>query len=297
MEFQPLDLDQASKFISYFNDLDTRTCDYTAGGMFMWRDYYHMEYCIDHDTLFTRQLVDGQLYYNLPLSDHIPASLDRLIRSVTADGSSVKFWTIPENQLPLFSPYSDKTVENLADYSDYLYDARELFELSGSKYRIPRNHIHQFERSVSDWCFVPIDDSNIPDVIHFFLSVYDPLLDDSFEGEENNKTLEVLKNFRKYNATGGILLSGKAIIGFTIGEILHDTLFVHIEKADRSYRGAYQKLSHEFLASFHPGSFTYVNREEDMGDPGLRRSKESYNPIMKLQKYLVEVKGSYATAH
>ena len=32
-------------------------------------------------------------------------------------------------------------------------------------------------------------------------------------------------------------------------------------------------------------TFTYLNREEDTGAPGLRRAKQSYRPVLWLKKY------------
>ena len=67
-----------------------------------------------------------------------------------------------------------------------------------------------------------------------------------------------------------------------------DTLIIHIEKADTAFDGAYQKLVCEYAKMF-AGSAQYVNREEDLGDPGMRQSKEQYHPVALLEKYLVRV--------
>ena len=88
---------------------------------------------------------------------------------------------------------------------------------------------------------------------------------------------------------GGVLYAGSEVVGFSLGEIIHDTLFTHIEKADRSVKGAYQMLVNQFAARFADGRVQFINREEDMGDEGLRRAKQAYHPITQLKKYSIEV--------
>ena len=38
-------------------------------------------------------------------------------------------------------------------------------------------------------------------------------------------------------------------------------------------------------------NYKYVNREEDVGVPGLRKSKESYHPVKMIKKYMLTKKG------
>ena len=86
---------------------------------------------------------------------------------------------------------------------------------------------------------------------------------------------------------GGFVTAGGNIISFAIGEKLSDTLFVHVEKADRSVQGAYPIIVREF-ARANPALL--INREEDMGILGLRTSKLSYHPTALLKKYNVVIK-------
>ena len=77
--------------------------------------------------------------------------------------------------------------------------------------------------------------------------------------------------------------------GFSLGEIIGDTLFTHIEKADRDYEGCYQMLVAQFAQQFAGESVAFINREDDTGDLGLRTSKLSYHPVALLEKYTVTV--------
>ena len=91
--------------------------------------------------------------------------------------------------------------------------------------------------------------------------------------------------------SGGVLRVDGEVQAFTFGEpSSSDCFVVHVEKALRDYQGAYTAVNTEFVKSLG-GKFTYINREEDTGDEGLRRSKESYYPVMLLEKYVTrEVK-------
>ena len=77
------------------------------------------------------------------------------------------------------------------------------------------------------------------------------------------------------------------IVAYTIAEELDaQTLDIRFEKALGEYTGSYQAINQLFLKN-QGTSYTWVNREEDMGEPGLRNAKLSYNPVRMLEKYRV----------
>lgn len=100
---------------------------------------------------------------------------------------------------------------------------------------------------------------------------------------------EFLRDFAAYAPLAGLLRVNGRVVGFSAGEIVGDTLIIHIEKADIAYEGVYQALVNEYAKCFVTPGVRYINREEDAGDEGLRRSKESYHPVRLLEKYLVQI--------
>lgn len=84
---------------------------------------------------------------------------------------------------------------------------------------------------------------------------------------------------------GGFIEVDGAIVAMAVGEIFNDTLCVHIEKADREYAGSYPMIVKEFASHNVTEDIRYINREDDVGDEGLRTSKLSYHPIRLLDKY------------
>jgi hypothetical protein len=99
-----------------------------------------------------------------------------------------------------------------------------------------------------------------------------------------------MDDFFNYNLIGRAIINNGEVFGFAIAEVINDVLFVHIEKANRDKKGIYQMLN-MLLAKefFDKGNVKIVNREEDVGDEGLRKSKGSYYPQM-IYKYKVVVK-------
>jgi len=65
-----------------------------------------------------------------------------------------------------------------------------------------------------------------------------------------------------------------------------DMLVIHIEKAHIEYEGSYQAINNLFLKSCSENA-SFVNREQDLGIPGLRKSKEAYKPHHMVKKYII----------
>lgn len=97
-------------------------------------------------------------------------------------------------------------------------------------------------------------------------------------------------HFNELNLKGGIIRVNGKVEGFTIGSRTNsDTLDIHIEKATPEINGAYTAVMNEF-AKAESSDFEYINREEDMGLEGLRKSKRSYYPEFQIVKNLITFK-------
>ena len=291
MDYKKLDITTIPEVRPFLRYSGANTCDYTVGGIYMWRNFFDMQYAIEAGAYYSR-LYDscGNEYYNLPLSENIEGSLIYLVQQLRKNKESIRFCTIPERFVPLFEKnFAIQTIQAQPEYFDYLYATEDLVLLSGKKYRSQRNLISQFERTAGSWSFKEIRGEDIPAIRRFFLETCMAKQDDPIAGEEHQMVLEVLDHFESYGMIGGYLSVDDTIVGFSLGELLQDTFFVHIEKANRSVKGAYQMLAQQMAIHFAKGKASFINREEDMGDPGLKKAKEAYHPIEILRKYTIEV--------
>lgn len=172
---------------------------------------------------------------------------------------------------------------------DYIYDSHALRTLEGRKYSKKRNHLNAFKKLYPDHTFEEITDKNIAEV-HQFVEYWcgqrncDKMLDDSLlcEREAIHDALEAKESL---DFTGGLIRIDGNVVAFTLGEMINaDTVVIHVEKAFQEFRGLYPAINQEYLKHFWSDA-KYVNREEDMGLPGLRKAKESYFPLYLLKKY------------
>lgn len=181
------------------------------------------------------------------------------------------------------------TAEYDRDGSDYIYRRNNLDELSGRKYHQKRSHLAKFNRL--DYDFSMICEKDFDECIYFLTDNYNNKADTEFSAVAEQYAINTyFSNFRELELVGGIIRIDGRISAVTIGEPLNsDTFCVHIEKADRSYDGIYTGINNCFVRACM-GGFNYVNREEDLGIEGLRKSKLSYHPAFLLNKYILTFK-------
>ena len=128
---------------------------------------------------------------------------------------------------------------------------------------------------------------HVQEFFAWFAQVHDK--DSDTFREDERKVSEVLNNFDLYGFTGGAVWAEGRIVAMSLGERQGDTLYVHIEKADIRYHGAYQMIVQQFARYACTGEIRYINREDDAGDEGLRKSKLAWRPCQLLDKYLVHI--------
>ena len=173
---------------------------------------------------------------------------------------------------------------------DYIYNSSDLIELSGRKYHSKRNHLSRFNDLGAE--FSMMTEKDFDDCIIFSTEEYNSksaASDHSFIAEQY--AINTYFNyFHELGLSGGVIRVGGQVAAFTIGDRLNNETFcVHIEKADTQYNGIYVGINNSF-AKAAAADYKYINREEDLGLEGLRKSKQSYHPAFLLKKYTVTFK-------
>lgn len=294
MNFKKLELEHIDLLRPYFEHNLCRICDCTIGGTFIWRDLFKTEFAIVEGVLYLKvQYLTGDIAFTPPRGDTgcEKETYGMIVSHCRGIGCVPRLCAVSEHRLekikdcyPGAKAFTDRA------WSDYLYLSDDIKNLAGRKYSGQRNHINKFLRECPEWAFEPIGDGNLTQVRAFFERyALEHVKDYPAYDEGNIKTLEVLDNLDTYKMFGGVLRVGENIIGAALGEIIGDTLFVHIEKSLTEYSGSYPMLVNQFAKMYAAGGVRYINREEDDGVEGLRTSKLSYHPTDLLDKYVVEL--------
>ncbi len=289
LQFKPLtlqDYEVVSHYLAYEKAL---LCDTIPGTIFMWREYFHTEFCIDAETLYFRiTYPDGMVAYSVPCGkDFSKSTLDKLVQHAQEQGTPLVFSPVAREQIPLLEEsFTIRAIHPMRDGFDYVYDINRMQTFPGKKLHGQRNFLNRFNKLYPEAQVAPISSENL-DLCKKFLQAYGMRELSQSATAELSSVWEVLDNYDLYNLLGTCILVEGAVIAFAIGSRRGHMLFEHIEKASRDYPGAYQKIASEFAKMYATPEITLVNREDDMGNESLRTSKLAYQPVELLGKYVI----------
>jgi hypothetical protein len=286
-DFKPLDCNGAELIAKAIGSSPSKFCDFTPFVILMWQKYYKTEYVLDEKNLYLKLFLDKSVHYAV-FSKDIEKAVYFLFDKTGEETLSLSLVT-EEDTERLSREFLTEEIYTNDAWSDYIYRYDDLVEMKGKRFSGQRNHLNKFFQNNPDWRFQEINGENVGRVRDFFSEL---IGDKSTLSESALFEAEMVESYLSggyhcFKTAGGFVEAGGKIVAFAFGEVLGDTLFVHIEKARRDVQGAYQIIVREF-AKNNPAKF--INREEDMGIEGLRRSKESYHPIEKAKKYSLKAK-------
>lgn len=287
--FQKITLEDRDRMKAYLGLQKTRSCEMTFANIYLWSRFYQVDYAIIEDTLVFRGQKEGE-FFDFPVGkpENVKKALEVLIQYCEEKGQDFVLGSITkEKEISLQEMYPGKfEVEYDRDAADYVYETEKLANLSGKKYHGKKNHINKFRKMYPDWSYETITDENVEECFRMALTWR--RLNGCEEDEEKNAemcvTLNSLRLFKELQLCGGLLRAAGEVVAFSIGEpVCDDTMVVHIEKAFSAVDGAYPMINQQFVLH-EAAAYTYVNREEDLGEEGLRRAKLSYHPAFMVEK-------------
>lgn len=311
IKFKDVTIDDKDLIQSFTLWGERQNCDLSFANLISWRFLYNTQYAVVDDYLVFRFYTGRHLAYMMPVPR--PRRMDDgTFRVEPCDECSVNvIRAIRDDSIAMGHPFLMLGVCNYMrdiiedtfkdtfvikpdrDYSDYIYTRDKLVNLSGKKLQSKRNHINKFKSLYPDYEYRELTPELIPQCLEIERQWRLTSKDDSCDNPDEELSEELRSMTRAFNRwnelglIGGTIFVGGRMVAFTYGcPINQNTFDVCVEKADVSYEGAFSIINQEF-ARHIPEQYYYINREEDMGDEGLRRAKLSYRPDILLEKNVI----------
>jgi len=288
-EFAPIELEHKPEVDEVLARLRPLASEYTFTNLFAWGEVSGYKLSRFEDGLLIRKGREDGLSFLQPLT---PDGSGGAITTCLASAGRIErvgedfFTRLAADKLP-------GTPLEVRDDFDYVYSVPELIELRGEKYHDKKNLLNQLDKYYS-WSYHPMTPEIVERCLRFQHEWCEERDCEAHESlsRENCATYRMLSNFTALNLHGGMIEIDGRIVAITLGEPLNaDTFVIHVEKAMGGITGLYQAINREFLCDA-AASFPYVNREQDLGVPGLRKAKLSYNPVRMIRKFTIVASGS-----
>ncbi len=302
MRFEKFTVDHILRFLPVLRAQNTRLSNYTPGTAFVWGKYLDTHFAEAEGCLILRDRYVKQEYFYYPISPSGDEEAQR--RALCAveeycrnENVRLHFTAVPRDKLPeLVLRYgSELHLSDIRRWRDYLYEKENFQNYPGGRYSGQRNHVNKFKKTYPDWQFCAYTPADAAEV-RAFLEEYAAsqyAKEEMYADEEMKGAFALFENIEKLGLSAGFLRAGGKIVAFSAGEVCGDTMFVHVEKALRGYPGAYPAMAQAFAQALCGENVRYINREDDSGDMGLRKSKLQYLPAALLDKYNIAVKRTF----
>ena len=296
LAFHPLTLIDREAMQAVTLPSGRRNCNYNFANLVGWKFLFGTEVCVLEKAVVLRYTFDGQRAYMVCTSEALSQELiEALLEDSKGDfsdgtecGAAMTLIGLEDSQVPQLSGFLI-SVESIRDRYDYIYCRTDLATLHGKHLDGKRNHIRRFRTQHPDFEYRPL----MPE----FFDECRRLTEIWQEEKGGNDTIHaekqvmetIFSNWDALGMIGGSIFVDGRMVAFAYGSaVTTDTFDVCVEKADRHVEGAFAIINQQF-AEHLPEQYVYLNREEDMGIPGLRQAKLSYHPEILLTYNVVHI--------
>ncbi|MBU3215416.1 phosphatidylglycerol lysyltransferase domain-containing protein [Clostridium estertheticum] len=295
MIFKRLTIEDKKIFEKYIYPYKFLSCEYSFTTLYIWREACDICFTVYKDALIIKKMdFEGRYYFMQPLGynkENLKELIDALMDYKKENNMEFVFKDLDESFMEEIKDiYGDARgicIKEDRDNFDYLYEAEKLTKLSGKKLHGKKNHYNSFIKNYN-YEVKDIEEAQvIKDVVVAAEKWYEANNNDRMLNFELQGIKDILENIEIVNTKGIAVYVDEKIVAFSLGEKLNDDLAViHIEKADTSYSGVYSFINKAFVdRSF--SDVKIINREQDLGIEGLRKSKLSYHPFKLEKKYIL----------
>lgn len=290
IDFYPLKPQDRNYYQSLRRTDATKGCEFSFNNLFMWGNQ-KVAFAYDCALIFSE--FDGFRLYPCPVgTGDRKAAVEAIIADAKERGLPFRMSGLDEeDRKELESLFPGKFLfRDYRNSADYVYDIHALADMKGRKLQKKRNHVNKFLAQHPAWETVELTKDNLHLAMELAEQWYREREAVNPDGDYEMEKVAMDRAFRNFHAMemeGLLLMDGGEVLAFTMGSRMYtDTFDTHFEKAREQVEGAYAMINREFarhLREKYP-ELRYIDREDDMGLPGLRQAKLSYAPDHLIEK-------------
>ena len=287
-EFAPISPDMQSEMEFYLKRLPDGISELTFLNLYLFRHNYKYQVTKTEKLLIIIGEYKGKSFFITPCCTVDVEITKELL-------AKYKKWMILsksflDNNTNVFNlPFlKELKIEEDRDNFDYVYLRKDLAELKGKDFHKKKTHINKFEKSYDKITIEPLTLENVKDAKKVLEEWNSTKPDSNPENSDYEAALEALSILSRTSMMGIILYVWDEPVAWTLAEITQNnkTAVILFEKALASYKGSFQYINYAF-AGYLPDYIEFINREQDLGDEGLRQAKMTYKPIKFIKKYRI----------
>lgn len=288
MCFHPIGMDRQREYLAVLDGCPEKFSDYSFINLWGWAEIHGLEWAREENHFWIRQTIPETIYW-APVGPWTGTDWQKIFED-QVPGDAV-FLRVPEMLAGIWEEAfkGRMDVQESREHWDYLYDKTDLIELKGNRFHKKKNLFNQFKKNY-DFEYIPFTKDMIPMALGMqedWCAWRDCEAVETLAAE-NRVILKILKQWDHLTGIlGGTLFVDHKMVAYTVAETMpRDTLLIHFEKGNPSYKGVYQAINQVFLS--HSGeAINTANREQDLGNEGLRKAKLSYHPVGFNKKYRI----------
>ena len=294
-EFKPIERVDRELIRQILWEYQPQTSEWTFTNLFIWRSRYGFQWSIYKDWLVMIGKANPEGFYAFqPIGPPSRRAVASMLLEWLRDEKGERNPRLERTDQRLVEELSgadDLSIEPVRDQFDYVYQTRDLIELAGRKYHSKRNHLHKFLQAHA-FTYAALQDDHLQACLELsgrWCEVRRCEEDLNLMGE-GEAIREAFTHFQALAIQGGVILIENKVEAFALAELLNEqTAVVHIEKANPEIPGLYTVINQQFCEKswLH---VAFINREQDLGEPGLRQAKLSYHPDHLVEKYQISLK-------
>lgn len=282
--YKPFDVSQCKKYKEFWLRCDEYSSDMSFVILWTWQDFFGYEASWEPELIWMRQ-TKPDLKWLAPAGGWHRADWAEQLRAHVGDEAD--FINVPKSLVRIWQEQlgAKITAEDDRNSYEYLYNVEELATLAGNKHMKRRNRVNKFRRE-----FNARYRTLTPDMTEEIRDLQRSWTHDENEfmtkmlAAEGEGILRVLDHWPEMGLIGGAIELDGRLIAYTLVEpVTPDLIMIHYEKGLPEYHEVYQVINKDFLF-YDARSYKIANREEDMGDPGLRHAKLAYLPCGYVEK-------------